>query len=299
MAESLALVTACLAIFFLCSFYLFAWTYPCWSQGLPESRKDHENDRYWCAWTAYGTVHATLASALAVPAMVRLWLADPEIRFISAENIEWCMPDENESSYSLLQEAGLLDIAPQVAFVGLMFTVFTSVDLLISLMHGLADFVYVVHHLAFIVAGILIRGNCILPFNAAILISMEISNLPLNHMTFFRHRAGYEFSVAISSTIFVIFFFLFRIGINTCGAIFLWWYQEGSTPQRVPEWQRYFLLIAITIGAVIQFWWCVPVVNAMMKAWKGKDAGEKDENYAELESLEDGEHGEEVQSDSE
>lgn len=284
MALSLAIVTVSFTIFWFCCFYLFARTYPCWLQGVPESTKEHENDRYWCAWTAYGTLHASLAAAMAVPAMVCLLLADTEIRFISTVNIDWCLPNESDPSYFILQEAGLLYVAPHVAFVGLMFTVYTCVDLVISLIHGLAGIDYIVHHMAFISAGILIRGNCILPLNAAILISMEISNLPLNHMTFFRHRPGYESSVAISSTIFVIFFFLFRIGINTCGAILLWWYQAESTPPRVPEWQRYFLLTAITVGAVIQFWWCVPVVKAMMKAWKGKDG----ENGTELESFEDG-----------
>jgi hypothetical protein len=214
--------------------------------------------------------------------MFRLFMADDQIRFISTHNVEWCIPDEKESVYSLLQETNLLDVMTQIAFVGLMFTVYTAVDLFVALIHGLAGIEYIIHHMAFIVAGILLRSNCMLPFNAAILISMEISNLPLNYMCFFRHREGFDQSVKISSVLFVISFFAFRILFNTYGAVFLLWHEDQATPVWVPAWQQYFLTIAIVVGAILQFWWGRKVIQSMIKAYGGTDSRDEDGGYTSL-----------------
>lgn len=285
--DDLAWLTAGFAVFWACLFYFLAYTHSCWSERLPESSKEHENDRWWVAWQCSGTVHAILASAIALPAMFQLMLADRQIKFISTDSIEWCLPEENSVAYALLQEVDLLDLTTQIAFVGLMFTVYTAVDLVVALVHGLAGIDYLIHHVAFIVAGVLIRSNCMLPFNAAVLISMEVSNLPLNYMMFFRHREGYNCSVTIASVLFAVTFFVFRIGINTYGAGFLLWHQDESTPPRVPLWQRYFILTAIVVGALLQFWWGHKVIESMLKALGKKDSVEKDAD-TELESLDSG-----------
>lgn len=282
MTGYLAFLTSGFAVFWTGLFYFFAWTYPCWSRDLPESSKEHENNRWWSAWQASGTVHAILASAIALPAMLRLLMADDQIKFLSTDDIQWCIPNENEAEYNLLQQTGFLNVMPQIALVGLMFTVFTTVDLFIALIHGLAGIDYIIHHVAFIAAGVMLRSNCILPFNAAILISMEISNLPLNYMCFFRHREGFNLSVKISSALFAILFFVFRIVLNTYGAVFLVWRQDESLPARVPAWQRYFLLMAIAAGAILQFWWGNKVIQALAKSYRRSEPAEEDREYTSL-----------------
>jgi hypothetical protein len=279
MTGYLALLTSGFAVFWTGLFYLFAWTYPCWSRNLPQSSKEHENSRWWSAWQASGTVHAILASAIALPAMFRLLMADDQIRFLSTDNIQWCVPDENEAEYNLLQEAGLVNSMTEIATVGLMFTVFTTVDLFVALIHGLAGMDYIIHHVAFVLAGIILRSNCILPFNAAILISMELSNLPLNYMSFFRHREGFDLSVKISSAIFAISFFTFRILLNTYGTVVLLWREDVSLPVRVPAWQRCFLLMALGAGALLQFWWGSKVIQAVVKAHRRRKPTEEHMGY--------------------
>jgi len=123
-----------------------------------------------------------------------------------------------------------------------------------------------------------------LPFNAAILISMEISNLPLNYMCFFRHREGFDYSVKVSSVLFVTLFFTFRILFNTFGAVILLWHGDMATPVWVPAWQRYFLMIAIVVGAVLQFWWGRKVIQSMIKAFGGNDSRDEDRGYKSLDT---------------
>merc|ERR1712130_890541 len=163
-------------------------------------------------------------------------MAPERIRFASTDQLDWCIPSKDDPIHAELAALHLGGVTAQVAFVGLMFTIFTIVDGILAFFHGLAGIDYMVHHVAFIVAGVLIRGHCMLPFNAAILMSMEVSNIFLNWMMFFRHREGFTRSVAHSSGLFAAFFFVFRIGLNTYGAAYMWWAHDAATPPAVPEW---------------------------------------------------------------
>ena len=79
-------------------------------------------------------------------------------RFAYSRDLETCAPG---AEFPGAQENPLLFTA--IAFAGLAFTTFTLADVVISVLHRLAGVDYIVHHVAFITAGAIIRGNCMLP----------------------------------------------------------------------------------------------------------------------------------------
>merc|ERR1719424_2728269 len=113
-----------------------------------------------------------------------------------------------------------------------------------------------IHHFAFIAAGLLMRSHCMLPFNAAVLLSMEVSTIPLSYFLLYRHRGdAFKFRSLVSGVAFAISFLLMRIVMNTYGTYLLWknW-SDGSvlSVDVLPQWQSQLLLAAVTVGAVMQ-----------------------------------------------
>jgi len=242
-----------LMAFWTLLFYALVWTERRWAGSFPDSSKSHENNRYWSARNLIGIVHAVLIAAITVPAFLALASAPDSVRFASTQHLAVC-----KMSDDLLPEGGELAIftGEAVAFAGLAFTAFTSADIVISVAHGLATPDYVAHHVAFITAGLIIRSHCMLPYNAAILLAMEASTPFLNFMLFFRHRgSAYKSTVSVAGEAFVLLFVVFRLGINTYGAILLLLNRSTAMPPTVPQWQVWFLLLAVAAGAGVQFFW--------------------------------------------
>mmetsp|Transcript_68275 Transcript_68275/g.211238 ORF Transcript_68275/g.211238 Transcript_68275/m.211238 type:complete len:243 (+) Transcript_68275:657-1385(+) len=108
-----------------------------------------------------------------------------------------------------------------------------------------------------------------LPFNAAILMAMEVSTPFLNLGLLLRHRGpAFKKCVELNGLLFLAFFILFRLILNTYGAILLW-YHRRSIPPTVPKWQAWFLLVAVAAGAVVQFWWFPIIAKSFGGALSG------------------------------
>lgn len=246
-------------LIWLAVFYGFAFTFSKWTRCLPSSTKAHENDRYWCARNLVGIVHALLISGITVPAVI--WLASTHSRtlqFASTRHLALCTPDEMLpdlpwSTVLMLQA---------VALAGLAFTAFTVADVIISLVHRLATVDFIVHHIAFICAGLIIRGNCMLPYNASILLAMEASTPCLNLLTMLRNRGPrFQTTVKINGVFFSAFYVLFRLVLNSYGTAFLMLEHDSGIPAYIPRWQVWFLLVAVVAGAAVQFFWFPSIVR--------------------------------------
>eukprot|EP00440_Ansanella_granifera_P009694 gb/GFBE01010505.1/.p1 GENE.gb/GFBE01010505.1/~~gb/GFBE01010505.1/.p1 ORF type:complete len:335 (+),score=68.22 gb/GFBE01010505.1/:1-1005(+) len=235
-------------------FYILSISYPQWGRQVGSSTKPHENDRYWCARNVLGIVHALFISAISLPALwLLLFQADSTVQLATTTHLGHCKVDERDTE--LLPWETTLQA---VAVAGLAFTTFTLADIFISLAHGLATADYIVHHIAFVIAGVIIRGNCMLPLNAAILMAMEVSTPFLNWLMFFRHRGEhYKLQVMVAGSSFFATFLLFRVVLNTYGTVLLLHDQaQGlAVPAKVPAWQSNFLVVAVTAGALVQMWW--------------------------------------------
>lgn len=262
---ALGITSVLLICFWLAVFYGACWTYPRWNAGWPASTKQHENSKYWGAWYFMGTIHAIIVSCICVPAFFLLWSAPHAVQYGHTQNVGFCVVGANEASYGQAARHDLLWVQVAVAFAGLIFTCFICVDLVVAVRHELAAWDYILHHAIFIFAGQMIRGYCMLPFNAAILMAMEASTPFLNFYLYFRNRQGYKKKlVEISSHLFALSFFSFRVGINTYGAYYLWIQFDRSMPSIVPVWQQWFLLIAISAGAALQWFWAYKIVNSII-----------------------------------
>merc|ERR1719356_492811 len=100
----------------------------------------------------------------------------------------------------------------------------------------------------------MIRGHCMLPFNASALLSMEVSTPFLNYLLLYRNkgsvdaagvfRCHYSKSVDAAGVIFFIAFLVFRIGLNTYATLVLWIAHLRGVPMsaHMPAWQQWVML---------------------------------------------------------
>lgn len=259
---SLALSSAAFMLAWLAVFYLFALRQP--RTPWPKSSKEFENDKYWCARIWIGALHSIVVTIIALPSFFVFVLSPHIVQFSASHSVAWCT-QENSEALDMTSLQGLSLKA--TAFAGLAFTTFTCADVIISSLHGLwGHWDYMVHHAAFIVAGIIIRSNCMLSYNASILMAMEASTPFLNYMLFFRHRGPrFESRVTICGGIFFLLFILFRLILNTYGALLLWRYRATAVPAHVQSWQVWFVLVAVSLGAGVQFFWFPRILTIFMR----------------------------------
>lgn len=274
----------------LALYYFFCITHPYWSKLVAPSSKAHENDRYWCSRDLFGLVHALIISALSLPPLFFfLFEGNNSVKFASSPHLGTCKVDR-------LLDPKLVDwevTMQAISLAGLAFTTFTLADLVVLLVHGLATADYVAHHLAFLFAGFILRGNCMLPFNAAILMCMEVSTPFLNWVTFFRHRGEkYQTQVIIAGVCFFFTFLVFRLGLNLYGTVLLVVEEARglAIPERVPTWQEVVVILAIIAGALVQLYWLPRIWQVFgVRIWRLLTTGSVDvsgdeESESELES---------------
>lgn len=248
-------------------FYLLCWTQPWWMKGVPDSSKEHENDRYWCARNAFGMIHAAIISCISVPAAISLVKADSYVRFASTTDVLQCNLDHSDPKLEPWRREGVL-----VALAAFAVVTFLVADTVILLIHRQFTADYVVHHIAFISAGYITRSNCILPFNGACLLAMEVSTPFLNYICLLRHREGYTRSTTVAGICFFLLFVIFRVGLGIYSALQLWKEGENAFPAHIPKWQVYFMPVAITLCVCVQLYWLPGIVRQFVSRLQGLHA---------------------------
>lgn len=233
-------------------FYTCVVSQPYWLQ--TRSSKDFENNRYWIARQIVGTIHAVLIAVVSVPALLSLHNAPDHIQIRVAPDLAMCGFDTDD-----------VEVSRSLGFVGMVFTTFIVADLTTSLLHGTASLDYVVHHVAFMVVGCVIRGHCLVPYNASILLAMETSTPFLNFVLLFRNRNVFKPAIKVCGVIFVVFYIIFRLVFNTYGSYLLWSRRSDAFPASVPVWQVWVLLGAVLLGTLVQFAWFPMIVKFFLK----------------------------------
>lgn len=245
-------------------FYLISWTQPIWMKHAPLSRKAHENDRYWCARNMFGILHALFVAALSLPPAVIMLPAPEYVRFAASPHLAQCAIDPHDE-----QLQGWGTIAQAVALAALAVVTFMVADLLILFVHKQWTVDYLVHHVAFIIAGTILRANCMLPFNGAVLLAMEASTPFLNYLLLYRNRGDdYKLLTSLAGSIFFVLFLFLRVGLNTYATVLLWLKRSIAAPSWVPAWELWFLLVALTAGAGVQLFWLPGIVRTFVAALK-------------------------------
>lgn len=202
--------------------------------------------------------HAVVVSVLAVPGVCYFLFASREHRYLVSHELTWC-------GGNVQPETGWEIADMMVAAAGLAFTTFTVSDLFVMLIHRLMTPDYLLHHLVFITAGCLIRGNCMMPFTSSILMAMEVSTPFLNYLQLIRNRgSAFETLLRINGILFMVSFIIFRLILNTYGAIDLLFEREYAF-REAPPWQGWFLVVAITLGMLLQFYWFKPIIDKFIE----------------------------------
>lgn len=236
-------------------FYCLSNTYLRWSSAVAPSTKPHENNKFYCARNILGIIHATVVGIPSFVVLLVYFGSSPKAKFAVSDHVATCsLPGFAE--YDAMQQT--------TALAGLMFTTFTLADLIVGSIHGLNTWDYIWHHISFIGAGVLFRGNCMLPFNGAALLAMEVSTPFLNWMIFFRHRgASYKTHVVVSGVLFLLTYIVFRIIINIYATLVLIIFVVGNGgPENVPRWQTHLLIVAVVSGAILQLFWLPKIWEA-------------------------------------
>lgn len=270
--EELLMSSVKWCVIWVFSFYMLAAGLPPILSAVP-SKKEHENDKFWIARCVLGIFHAILISALALPVLIGLLGASQEARFFASDDLATCSVDP------IIFGAAVARDGRAIALAGLAFTTFTATDVMLSLTHGLMTWDHMIHHAAFVGAGIIIRGHCILPFSAAVLLSMEVSTPFLNSMLLFRYRGErYGTFVMANGCVFFVLFVIFRLGFNTLGTVLLWYsVAKGEAFDKpLPVWEVVFLMAAVTVGTLVQYFWFPSIARIFMgKVFAPPDASAK------------------------
>lgn len=271
----------------LALFYLLSWRHPRFVAGLPVSSKPFENDRFWSARIWLGILHSCFVSIIALPSFVVLSSAPANVQYGASRLVASCASEAADDLHDFFCRA--------IALAGLAFTTFTCMDVVVCSVHRLWTLDYFLHHVAFIIAGVIIRSHCMLNYTASMLLAMEASTPFLNFMLFFRNRGQrFQFHVTVSGGVFFILFVLLRLILNTYGAVLLWINRE--TPIGVPAWQVWFVLVAVSLGAAVQFFWFPKILRIFISKLCGsaaheeahedqEEAGRHSETQVELTSL--------------
>merc|ERR1712086_268620 len=193
----------------------------------PPSSVPAENSPHWFACCISSTVNAVFSCVVCLPAVWMLLRAPHQVQFISTSRVGLCIGDPHEHNWDMAYAGDWGQLLTAVALTGQSFAIRTAVDLLLQAKHGLLTIDGAVHHVIFIAAGWLIRRHCMMPLNAAVLMSMELSTPFLNYYVFFRTRYPYAPDVTTSRTLFCYTFVAARVLLNSAGAaLFLQQYPE-------------------------------------------------------------------------
>mmetsp|Transcript_49449 Transcript_49449/g.115630 ORF Transcript_49449/g.115630 Transcript_49449/m.115630 type:complete len:329 (-) Transcript_49449:19-1005(-) len=257
-------------IAWLLLFYIFSFTASTWMAGLADSRKKHENCRFWCGRTLLGIIHAIVVSIIAFPGMFLLLGASPYVQFAHSNDISDCQPDASDPRLADWRVLGML-----VAYAGLLFTAFILADVIVTCVHRLGSWDYVLHHVVFLLAALIIRVHCILPLNSAMLLAMETSTPFLNFVMLLRHRplesSWLSTALVPAGLLFVVLYFIFRLIFGFWGVMLLW---ENRWRLDIPKVQLWFLEASVATGFVLQLYWLPSIarvfINKLRKESKAK-----------------------------
>jgi hypothetical protein len=206
------------------------------------------------------TVNALVCTATCVPSAVLLLLGPPRFWFRLEGYSDFCYTSDDD-----YDELGNV-LAVVLAAVGQSFTIRMVVDLVLQFCHGVLTVQETIHHVIFLSAGCIIRSNCIMPLNAAVLMSQEASTPFLNYYLFFRFRYPFSEDVNMAKFLFGVFFLIFRLVLNTLGVcIFLrqWLSPSPAMPKSMPVWEQNYMVFLMLAGAALQMYFAFRIVAAL------------------------------------
>lgn len=217
--------------------YALAWlAAPYWMRLLPKSTKDHENSVFWNAAQVASLIHSVYITAVSVPSLFALTGAPAIFQYPPFEGEQpWCsVPDDIFATHGQFQS-----VYGHLATAGLAFTMHLLSDVITSMVHRTATPQIVVHHFAFISVGLIVRGHCMLPFNSAALMAMEVL-----------------------LCLFLVLFVIFRLFLNTYSVAVLLANHATVAPPSAPAWRVKFFLAALSAGASVQYFFFFQILKA-------------------------------------
>jgi hypothetical protein len=239
--------------------YALFFSAPLWMPLLPRSSKDNENTVKWNVAQVGSFIHAALIAVISVYCLSVFMVAPADAQFPPVEG------EQPRCSVPINQPEMLPwdDTYQYTAMAGLAFTMHILSDLVTGILHQSTGAQMIAHHCAFITVGLIIRGHCMLPYSSAALMAMEVSTPFLNVFNVFRNRGErYAKLAKVSSIIFIVTFVIFRLLVNPYSVYVLWANHATIVPPGTPDWQVRFLLVALTAGAAIQFYFFSQIVKA-------------------------------------
>jgi len=257
MEEATFLISSCLLVvawtglWYGCSWWIVKHP-PSW----PPSSIEAENSPHWFACCISSTTNAVISVAVCLPAVWSLIDQPVELKFVSSSAVGMCLcPPTDPICAPMVLSQGWAPTMALVALAGQSFAIRTAVDLVLQARHGMLEWDGAVHHGIFVMAGWLIRRHCMMPFNAAVLMLMELSTPFLNYYLFFRSRYPYASSVNSAKSLFCFTFFVVRILINSYGAFLFVQEYPSALPQKVPKWQQQLMLTVVVASVLLQWFW--------------------------------------------
>eukprot|EP00929_Paragymnodinium_shiwhaense_P009886 TRINITY_DN114277_c0_g1_i1.p1 TRINITY_DN114277_c0_g1~~TRINITY_DN114277_c0_g1_i1.p1 ORF type:complete len:325 (+),score=32.16 TRINITY_DN114277_c0_g1_i1:127-1101(+) len=235
-------VTSFLSLFYGLAFLVYPRIEGVLKTKLPSKFPDEES-RYWFAWHIVSITHATLVCYMSMGPVMRLTGA--------SNNILMTTPHSSEAEFAIPDLASCANGAH-------IFKCFLLYDLVVISLYKLAKWDMLLHHVVFFLFSMLVFYNCFLGYIAGWLLLMEFSTIPLNYVSFFRNRLGYDhWSVSLAFGTFAVSFCyirLFSLAVHVLRPFFESLYDPAvrydlSGVGGVPKWQ----LVVVSVGLVMAF----------------------------------------------
>ena len=153
------------------------------------------------------------------------------------------------------------------------FGTYLCVDLFIILIHNLGNLETFLHHSIFGLISYIMFNSCSAPFIGACLVTQELSTPFLNVFMLLRGYCGMNYIVTqLAFVLFIIMFFIFRIGLNTLATLMFLreFYRSIYSKSELIYTQSEILILSIvlTCGMLLQFYWGYVIINKLYKMRK-------------------------------
>lgn len=249
-----------LTVFWLVTYYTVALLVKC-GNCFSRSAQEHENSPYWLARNLTDLLMSTIVAGITVPGMFQLhFLGDSNWRSHST-HLGFCY--EASDAWGVPAPEPILSWLPLLSWAGMLFTAYAIADMGVCFLHGFATPDYIAHHIAFIGIGLIIRTNCCLAYEGAILMAMEVSTPFLKVAQILRHRDGFPLTKGICGCLFALLFVIFRLGFNSWG-VYMLLKQWHLWSRVMPIYQAWLLLLLVLAGAAVQLYWFPAIAKAFL-----------------------------------
>lgn len=264
-----ALTSALFTMAWVATYFAVVWfVWPAWRRWVTRhpSKYPEEESPHFFAGYFYSTAASLLVAGATIgPSLTLLCSGDGFVQF--------ARPTEVERHRGVDLVIRYIDYGARVAKVAHIFQCYVTADLLIGMYYKLLKPEMIAHHAVLVFFCVLLTYNCFGQLLAGMMLSMELSTVPLNYFLYFRNRLGdTHWTCLVSFGFFASFFLLLRVVGLSCMAFYFLYviFFDASELAGVADWSLVLISIGLLITVVLQLFWAGSVCCKFKKFFENR-----------------------------